>query len=402
MLGKTNITTLSEGVMVTEIEDFNWIRMQSDINGNFVKAIYENGYLVAITADGKVAYTTDGEAWQVSNLKYADCKLADIAWDGNQFLLVGSYNDTVERNDGTSGEYELGFISMTIDFTSFEYISADTEDIRLANSYDYYSKYYAVYPTNGKWSVLAINRSQYNASSTLTTALCILVGDKNNPFKRHTVIENRYIGEIFVGKNSQGVFVTNVSGSIGYTYMIDENLNVIKKGEVSGKSLIPMIKLPVFDCKDELYYTAVNNSADYRFVKVLSSGEEMLMSTGINYGFVDGVYFNKCKLFINNHEILILKKQESIADKTLEDLIEIAPENTMTCITKAFGQLFVFGNQGLILRSSTDGNSEEAILIQTMSAKKALLDAKAYTNQLYEQLVARIEALETGAMREVE
>ncbi len=399
MLGKTNITTLAEGVVVTEIEDFNWIRMQSGLNGNFVKAIYENSCLVAITADGKVAYTNDGEAWQTSNLKYANCKLEDIDWDGNQFLLVGSYKDTVERTDGTSGEYELGFISMTVDFTSFEYIGADTNGINLENSYNYYSKYYAVYPVNGKLVVFAMNRSRFNASSTNSTSLDMLVGDMGGLLQKHAVIENRYIGEIFVGKNSQGVLVTNASGSTGYTYMIDGNtLMIAKKNEVSGITS----KLPVFECKDELYYTAVSDSLTYRFVKVRPSGEEILMSTDINYGFVDGVYFNKCRIFINNHEMLILRKSENVADKSLEDLIEIAPENTMTFITKAFGQIFAFGNRGLVLRSSTDGSSEETLLLQAISGKKALLEAKIYTNQLYEQLAARIAALETGVTRETE
>lgn len=125
----------------------------------------------------------------------------------------------------------------------------------------------------------------------------------------------------------------------------------------------------------------------------------MLMSSGINYMFVDGVYFNGCELFINNHEMLVVKKGESIADKTLDDLIEIAPELTMNCVTKAFGQLFIFGNQGAILKSSVETNNEEAITVQTISAKKALADAKKYTDEKYVALEARIVALE-GASTE--
>ena len=92
--------------------------------------------------------------------------------------------------------------------------------------------------------------------------------------------------------------------------------------------------------------------------------------------------------------MLIVKKGESIADKTLDDLIEIAPELTMNCITKAFGQLFIFGNQGAVLKSSVETNNENAIAVQTLSAKKALSDAKQYTDEQYALLEARIEALE--------
>ena len=107
-----------------------------------------------------------------------------------------------------------------------------------------------------------------------------------------------------------------------------------------------------------------------------------------------GVYFNGCELFINNHEMLVVRKGESIADKTVDDLIEIAPEMILNCITKAFGQLYIFGNQGVILRSSVEINNENAIAVQTLSAKKALADAKAYADSRYAELEARIAELE--------
>lgn len=392
MLGKTNITTLSEGTVATEIEDFNWIRMQSGINGNFVKAIYENGYLAAITADGKVAYTTDGEAWQVSALEYTDCKLNDIAWDGSRFLLVGSYKDT----------YELGFILATNDFASYEYFSEDFRDISSGNVYNYCSGYLAVYPVNGKWAVLAINRWKGSAANAaVVTTLILLVGGMDSPLKSYNTIFE-VTGDIFVGKNSQGMLVTFSYGEKGDIYLIDGNtLKSEKVKTLFNATRNSMGFLPAFECKDELYYMSANSEQGYIFAKILSSGEEMIQSNNINYGFKDGIYFNEYRLFINNHEMLILKKGESITDKSLEDLIEIVPESTMTCITKAFAQLFIFGNQGLILRSSTEGGSEEAVLLQTISAKKALLDAKAYADQQYRLLEARIAALEAGAAGEV-
>ena len=40
MLGKTNITTLSESAIVTEVEDFNWIQMQSGDSDNVVIFVF--------------------------------------------------------------------------------------------------------------------------------------------------------------------------------------------------------------------------------------------------------------------------------------------------------------------------------------------------------------------------
>ena len=81
MLGKTNITTLSEGGIVTEIEDFRWIQGQSGIRSDFVKAIFQNGYLAAITADGAIVYSMDGEVWEVVRPDAEGCKLNDIDWE---------------------------------------------------------------------------------------------------------------------------------------------------------------------------------------------------------------------------------------------------------------------------------------------------------------------------------
>ena len=141
-------------------------------------------------------------------------------------------------------------------------------------------------------------------------------------------------------------------------------------------------------------------SGTYNLCKITNSDECMLMSSEKNFAFVDGVYFNECQIFINNHEMLIVKKGENIAEKTPDNLVEIAPELTMNCITKAFGQLYIFGNQGVILKSSVETNNEEAITVQALSAKKALMDAKRYTDEKYAFLEARIIALESGDGKE--
>ena len=136
----------------------------------------------------------------------------------------------------------------------------------------------------------------------------------------------------------------------------------------------------MFECKDRLYFMNRTAGGDYRLGRYTDSGEVLAMSTGKDFGFIDGVYFDGCEIFINYHEALVVRKGESIAEKTVEDMLEIAPEMQMNCISKAFGRLYVFGNQGLILESSTETGNEAGIAVQTMSAKKALADAKAYAD----------------------
>lgn len=174
--------------------------------------------------------------------------------------------------------------------------------------------------------------------------------------------------------------------------------NIVRAGLLKEKVAdTPMVF--AISCKDTLYYMSTLALDNYEFAKVSEANEVFSLSTGKNFALKSGVYFNGCELFINAHEMLVVKKGESIADKTLDDLIEIAPELTMNCITKAFGQLFIFGNQGAILKSSVETNNESAITVQTISAKKALADAKQYTDEQYAVLEARVAALE-GALTE--
>lgn len=379
MLGKTNIMTLSESAIVTEIEDYRWIQMQSGVFGNFIKVIYKNGYLAAITADGTIVYTTDGEAWQSHTLEYKNCKLKDIDWDGSRFILAGSYSGTVTLTDGTSKETQKGLLIVTSDFESYEKKEIDSKK-------GYASEYILVYPVNGKYIILATIIS----TSAEKTYICI--GNLDEGWEEE---KDETFQTVSLAKNSKDILVFYSVYSSGYTRPYIKRI----AGDPMSVNKYEQIQIAdsskAFECKDELYAMAFAGA--YNLYKITNSDECMLMSNGKNFAFVDGVYFNGCQIFINSHEMLVVKKGESIADKTLDNLIEIAPEVTMNCITKAFGQLYIFGNQGVILKSSVETNNEEVLTVQVISAKKALLDAKKYTDERYAALEARIAALESGS-----
>lgn len=394
MLGKTNISTLSEGAIVTEIEDFKWVQMQSGIYGNFVKAIYKNNYLAAITADGTVVYTTDGEVWQTSVLEYEDCKLNDVDWDGSRFILVGSYTDA-SRNPVD----EYGLILCTTDFVTYEKVVIPNAEDSTISNIRYDREYIVIYPVNGKYIIVAKRRN------TSRNDLIVFAGDLVNTWDSNNVISSSFEGgTVSIAKSSNEILLCYVgyfTNPIKYYNSVckiagNATCSLLFRTDVNNK--IPQFS--VFECKDELFYRSARPTDNYKFVKVLNSSEEIILSTDINYMFIDGVYFNSCQLFINNHEMMVVKKGESLANKTLDDLIEIAPELTMNCITKAFGQLYIFGNQGAILKSSVETNNENAIAVQTLSAKKALADAKAYSDERYVELEARIIALEAGQIPE--
>ena len=390
MLGKTNITALQEGAIVTDVADYGWIQQQIGINGNFVRTIFNNQYLVGITENGIIAYTADGEVWQTVVPDYVDIRLNDIAWDGNRFLVAGSCRN---EDEDTKKVYPRKPLLLSIaDFAKHEPINIISSldpllplsavDVIVASTL-YMEDILAIYPENNKYVILALEQNLPDGFRLIYTDLssfCEMDGYSQRPSIAYP---------FSIAKSSYGMIV-------GYA----KEYGSICKPEKDGLKIIDKIlelylrQLYVFESKDEFYYMALTEYHKYELRKILPTFETTLISSNINWMFSDGVYYNGCQLFINNHSMLIVKKGESIGEKTLDDLVEIAPEATMTFIEKAFGQLFIFGNQGLILKSTNEVNNKEAITVQHLSAKQALAQSKIYTNEQVASLEARIAALE--------
>ncbi len=386
MLGKTNINTLSEGGIATEIEDFSWIRMESGTYADIEKAIFENGYLAALTADGSVMFTKDGEYWEFLRLDYPDCKLNDIAWDGKKFLLVGSCQDkTISEDDTTGLVLETDDFKVVEKMQLLEYASGQ-----------YCAEYLVAFPQNGKYTLVARGgKSLYLLVTDFTDN-----GVDCRQVNTGITSPRKYL-KVSAAKNTDAIIMyMHVEWASGANTAHAQVVVEIREGESSPLRLtLPNSSsgavAEVFECKSALYIQVlIAATPKYPLYKISDSGEIITVCTEQNYMLKDGVYFDGCQLFINNHSMLIVKKEESIADKTVDDLLEIAPEDTMNCILKAFGQLYLFGKRGLILKSSAEANDANAALVQALSAKRALGEAKAYADAKCSELEKRISKLE--------
>ena len=378
MLGKTNITALQEGAIVTDVADYGWIQQQIGINGNFVRTIFNNQYLVGITENGIIAYTADGEVWQTVVPDYVDIRLNDIAWDGNRFLVAGS----CRIEDEGAGYPRKPLLLSIADFAKHEPINIISSlDPLIPTSFVDLEDILAIYPENNKYVILALRQNSPNRFYLIYTDLSSFC--EKDEYPQVSTIAYPFS----IAKSSHGM-IMGYSKEYGSIYKLEKDgLKPVLENNVSNR-------LYVFESKDEFYYMGLTESHKYELRKILPTLETTLISSNINWMFSDGVYYNGCQLFINNHSMLIVKKGESIGEKTLDDLVEIAPEATMTFIEKAFGRLFIFGNQGLILKSTTEVNNKEAITVQHLSAKQALAQSKIYTDEQVTSLEARIAALE--------
>lgn len=322
-----------------DIENALWVQVPSGTYSNFVKAICKSGYPVAITADGTVVFSTDGVSWEKSKPDYPDCKFTDIDWDGERFLIAGSYTDGAART--------VGLLLETEDFREYRKLEIPNS---LDSDTNYDTCYYAVYPENGKYVVIAVRKS-------VPERLHVYVGDLENEWKvAKDFFDPSRVSLLGIGvaKSSTGMLMyarydPNTTG------MGDRDIVVRIDSEGVSKNFFyepAPNDIHVFECRDALYYCAHSKNQEYKLVKVPESGDQIILSTGKNFAFLGGVYFNKCDVFINYHSMLVMKNREGFEEKTLDDLIEISPEAAVSCITKAFGRIYIFGSRGLILVSS--------------------------------------------------
>lgn len=404
MLGKTNITAIEGGVIVSDIEDYRWDRVRIEgVTGAFVRAIYENDMLVAITKDGTIIYSRDGENWTKMRLDIEGTyELADIIWDGRRYVMVGSREEIVEQ------EYIYhGFIAVTENLMDFNIIHAQDE----------YSRYYAVIEKDGKYIV--ISKESYTNANETYGCISANTGSIENWDSHLTKVISDLKYRIYINSTTTGndyakvtceckiIVVKNNRGGLLYVWFshkgdyspttniywtpdwhIFEN-NGGGDARTNGNNVI----LSGFECRGKAYFCYT----DKRLVRVdTDTGEKFNIGATVNY--TDALYYDKCEIYLNEYGIVVVRNGENVNEKSLDDLIEITYDFSMELIVKAFAGLYIFGTGCNILKSNSEVNNEEALAVKTMSASKALYDARNYTDEKYNALEARIAALETAGM----
>lgn len=406
MLGKTNITTIEGGTIVSDIEDYSWDAVKTGgITSSFVKVIYDNNTLAAITKDGTIVHSKNGEVWEIARLNLEeDYELNDFIWDGSRYVIVGSCMRTPSQSIGDINEsFYIGMFAITENLKDFivtfdtgdcfsRYLSVIFKDGKymIVKASLSYTRWYYVEVENlvGSLDSLEFKFSLYQTSYERTTTGQAYAKETLESISVDTAKNSKVLlaylkiwdGEAATGRWGHRI-ITTVDG------VFEHKIYSVQNGYGAGA-------VSVFECKDSLYYCANNTEWNYEFDKIIGTSEKAIIKTNINFSFVDAVYFNKREIYINDHQMLIIKQGENLADKTIDDLIDITYDFSMCSIVKAFDGLYIFGTDGNILVSSDEVKNEEAIAVKTMSASKALYDANAYTDKKYAELEARIELLE--------
>lgn len=428
MLGKTNITAVKGGTIVSDITEYTWDAVSTNVNSAFKTCFYGSNTLVGITADGQILYTKDGENWETADLRMdVPYKIMDGLWDGRQFVFVGSH-DEAEANRCS------GLIVTTDDFSGYdimanctgaEYSKDNTaygiNDTSIRKAYA--GVFYAVMLNDdATYTVLSSVQSneEYSSGRGHQYYLYLATGKLNELKYTCSVIENAVYGhdsgkglleQVYVEtakKSDSFLFYIQYqvkessSGQFKYIVGVSSNGNTyIPLEEQSGSSAADDRDYTVFECKDSLYYALIGGKKLARMRGPFGSGKTDI-SIEIDETFISAVYFNKCEIFITAHQMLAVKQGENITDKMQDDLVDITYDFSITSIIKAFNKLYILGTGGNVLVSNNEVKNEEALAVRTMSASRALFEANKHTDEKYAELEGRIAALENRIQPELE
>lgn len=423
MLGRTNIANVKGGTIVSDIESCTWNNAAAlKLNSSFKKSFYANNILIAITKSSVILYTRDGENWEEAALDIdVDYKIFDGIWDGQRFVFVGSHSTNREN-------ICHALIVITKDFQDYEIMRDCTGKEYTGSSSNVYYKLPNV--CCGRFHAIFLSEdSTYTIiCSTIEEVLrkkayaFFVRGDLSDlqftcdimkDIEYETATEERVLDNIQVeSAKSTDSFIFYIKALIDgkdyqafYSHIVGvtdngQNYHLLEQYSGSDKThpVIASNMFKIFECKDSLYYMTLTEEQN-RLVQIkgFSNGTGSVVSIGKEWEFVDAVYFNKCEIYINAHQMLVIKSREKMVDKTTEDLIDISYDFSLNNIVKAFERLYIFGTNGNILVSSDEIKNEGAIAVKTMSAVRALYEAKKYTDEKYAELEERIIKLEEGS-----
>lgn len=425
MLGRTNITTVKGGIIATDIASYDWSDAATlNVNCSFKKSFYANNILTAIALNGSVIYTKDGENWEEAGPNVGtEYDILDGIWDGNRFIFVGSHSTDTE---GICNP----LIIITEDFQNYEIMRECTVKGLESESC---GKFHAILLNEDSTYTFIISTAEVGGTSpsryesvhfacgelSALQCTCCILGSLNYDYAEITpkmALDNI---EIETVKNTSFfllyVKVFHKESSSSWSNIYDHILGMSENGKrficlkenvKDGENTFNYIDTAanmykIIECKDSLYYMTFTEKEN-KLVRIKSvsdvSGGNVVATE--DWGFVDAIYFNRCELFINTHQMLVVNAGENIGDKTEENLIDITYDFSLIRIVKAFGKLYIFGTNGNILVSSDEIKNESATAVKAMSAAKALYDAKKYTDERcaeLEEMIMNLEAVKNDS-----
>lgn len=392
MLGKTNITSIKDGTVITDVEDFVWDEVGTrSVDGAFKKSIFGNNTLVAVTEGGTVIYSKDGENWDEALFEEnAEYKIVDVVWDGKRFVFAA--NDPVIITTEDFQEYKRYAIAGVKRLYAIFYNADSTYTVIAAKmTVCSFSTVFCKGTLEDMKTVTIIDNVTYSAEEECLMAI-------NNLYIKTAHSSNILICYVKAKAN----FPDRYSHQVG----ISEDGTSVKKllvsyGTAAGGNLPDGIyyeasnKYKVFSFKNAVYYMdTLEENKELIRLKDLSDEKGDVVSAGKDWGFIGGVYFNKCDVLVNANQMLVVRSGEHLADKAIEDLIDITYDFAITNIIKAFEKIYLFGTGGHILVSSNEIKNENALAVKTMSASKALYEAKKYADEKCKELEERVARLE--------
>ena len=292
---------------------------------DFIKVIYEGGRFVAISENGSIAYSTEGQTWTVRKL--GDYTFSDIDYINGMYFIVGGA--------GTKGLVLSSTDLITWGAETTEITSAEIHiDITAVESLQFHG-----IRGNGKDYIL-IATAAYAKSSSSYYAPCIYAGSSIKTLKLVSSITSGVTSStkkrMLKGNNRIGLLY---QPSGGYYMLHTSDGSSYENTQLKSSTYSPKPENPVFFYEGYFlqgaYYTPPITSSSYEkyahMCRSISLKEWEIMGPGLKWNsakgdlpyFIGAVRIGEHSLYIGEHIGILLADGEDMLEKTQADSFNI-------------------------------------------------------------------------------
>lgn len=375
MTGRTNIIPTRTAAITSDefdLKNVQWNAVVLDTSDNCVCTLYEKDTIVLLFSKGSVSWSYDGEKWNTKKL--GNFVFQYIFYDGKQFLICGSSNDngliitTVDFESFTTydkftssvqSQYNLNFCGGFYDGNAYRFIALETNISSISARYNVYTWQGETLDTlKAKKEILSQTGGQLNLKYSYNGKRCNVIICWIN------------------GSSANVASYKNYYSADGIDYVSAE-ITSIQSRELSYINIKSLDGIAYVFCNEKLYRSLSGTTWT-----LISEIESMRDITKIN---------NQFFIIGTPNKGLITQGNESISEKTSNDLQILIDDVVVTNVIYALERVVMVCNGGIVCYASQKNADPETEAVKTMSARKALSDAKVYTDSKFEEMKKYID-----------
>lgn len=333
--------------------------MALESSDDFIKVIYGGGRFVAISENGSIAYSTEGQTWTVRKL--GDYTFFDIDYINGTYFIVG-------------GADTKGLILLSTDLINWKAETTEIDPAVIpADIASLQSLQFRGIRSNGREYIL-IATAIYAKSGTSYYAPCVYAGSDIKALKivfiKAGASTTNGISRILKGNSRIGLLYQQSSACYILHTSDGSNCEDTRLPSYSPSPRNHAFFYEGYFLQGAHYMPSMTSSSYEKYAHMYRSinlKEWEIMGPGVKHDsdkvdlpyFIGAVRIGSCSLYIGEHMGMLLADGEDMLEKTQADCFNISQSVTINSVVRSDKRIVCVGNGGIIFSANVDINDKD-------------------------------------------